>query len=401
MDIKKKIKVLPSGTGVYLMKGAKGVVLYVGKASNLRKRVASYFRTSYVAAKNEILVENICDIETISTASEHEAFLLESRLIKRFTPHFNVSFKDDKSFPFIKITREDYPRILIGRRKPKERVEYFGPYTNVGMLRCAVKSLREIFPFRSCRQFLKNACLDYHLGLCGAPCIGRVSKREYKKIIADFKHFLRKGSKSLLSNLEKRMQRATERRRYEEALQLRDRIQALGLLAKQSKVGLFDLLGFSKEPHRIEAFDVSTLLGTESVGSMVTFIGGEPSKNNYRRFKIKWVEGIDDYRMIQEVMYRHYSRVAREHIDKPDLIVIDGGRGHLNVASRALHSVGLAIPMIAIAKDQELIYTIQNKNPIALSHDNRELQLMQRIRDEAHRFALAYHHLLRKKKVVT
>lgn len=391
---------MPTGPGVYLMKDAQGTVLYVGKASNVAKRLASYFGASSLAAKNRILIERVSDIETIPTASEHEAFLLESRLIKRFTPHFNVSFKDDKSFPFIKITREDYPRVLIGRRKPKERVEYFGPYTNAGMLRLALKSLRGIFPFRSCRQFLKNACLDYHLGLCCAPCITKASKQGYRKIVFDFKHFLRKGSTSLLIHLEKRMQRATQRRRYEEALQLRDRIQALGVLAAQSEIGLFDLVGLAKEPYRIEAFDISTLLGTESVGSLVTFIGGEPSKNNYRRFKIKGVTGIDDYRMLEEVMHRRYSRVVAEHLDKPDLIIIDGGRGHLNVAQRVLRSLGLAVPMIAIAKGQELIYTIKNKGPIAFSQDNRELQLIQRIRDEAHRFAIAYHHLLRRKKAV-
>lgn len=400
MSMKRAIKNMPTGPGVYLMKDENGTVLYVGKASNVRKRVFSYFRRSCQEAKNKALVERIRDIETIPTASEHEAFLLESRLIKRLAPRYNVSFKDDKSFPFIKITREDYPRVLIGRRKPEEWVDYFGPYTNVGMLRLALQSLRKIFPFCSCRRFLKNACLDYHLGLCCAPCMTKVSKRRYRKIIADFKHFLRKGSSSLVAQLEKRMQAATQRRRYEEALELRNRIVALGVLRQQSEIGIFDVVGLAKEPRRIEAFDISTLFGTESVGSMVTFIGGAPSKNNYRRFKIRGVAGIDDYRMLAEVIRRRYRRVVAERLDKPDLIIVDGGRGHLNVAWRALRSTGLTVPMIAIAKGQELIYTIKNKEPIALRHENRELQLIQRIRDEAHRFAVAYHHLLRAKKAV-
>ena len=399
MDIKKQIKSFPDSPGVYLMKDNKGKVIYVGKAASLKKRVASYFRKSQSDLKNKILVEQISDVEIITTISEHEAFLLESRLIKRFKPRYNISFKDDKSFPFIKITKQEYPRILIGRRKPKERVEYFGPYTNSKALRNSLKSLRKIFPFRSCRQFPKNACLDYHIGLCCGPCIDKVSKTEYRKVISDFKHFLKKGSKSLARNLEQRMLLCSKQKKFEEAIQLRDRIEALGVLAQQSKAGIFDFLGLAKEPYRIEAFDISNLYGNESVGSMVTFIGGKPSKNNYRRFKIRDVQGIDDYRMIEEVMSRRYNKVVRDHLEKPDLIIIDGGRGHLGVALRTIKRLRLNIPIIAIAKEQELIYTNKNTKPIALSRQNRDLQLIQRIRDEAHRFAIKYHHLLRSKKI--
>lgn len=399
MDIKEKIKSLPQRPGVYLMKDRKARVVYVGKAADLKKRVSSYFQKTPAAVRNAMLIEQICDIETIETASEHEAFLLESRLIKRFRPRFNVSLRDDKSFPFIKISKEPYPRVFIGRRKPHEDVEYFGPYTNVGVLRAAIQSLRKTFPFCSCRRFLKTACLDYHLGLCSAPCAGTISKQRYRKIILDFKHFLQKGSMGLRKKLEKRMRYCSEHRHYEEALQLRERIRALGVLAEQSTSGLFELLGLFKEPHRIEAFDISTLLGKEAVGSMVTFIVGKPSKANYRRFKIKSVEGIDDYKMIQELVHRRYRRVMLEALEKPDLIVIDGGRGHLHAALHALHQEGLDIPMIAIAKEKELIYTIKHTQPIALSSGDQALQLIQRVRDEAHRFALAYHHLLRKKQL--
>jgi len=397
MDSKEKIKSLSRGPGVYLMKDRAAHVIYVGKAADLKKRVSSYFQKKPRETRNALLISQIADIETIETASEHEAFLLESRLIKRYKPRFNVSLRDDKSFPFIKITREPYPRVLIGRRKPNEAVEYIGPYTNVRALRAAVQSLRKIFPFCSCRRFLKTVCLDYHLGLCSGPCADKISKEHYRKIISDFKHFLLKGSRSLAQQLEKNMHSCIAAQRYEDALQLRERIKALGVLAQQSKSSLFELVGIFQEPRRIEAFDISTLLGKESVGSMVTFISGKPSKNNYRRFKIKSVEGIDDYMMIKEVIHRRYRRVVAESLERPDLIVIDGGKGHLSAASDALRKEGLDIPMIAIAKEKELIYTIKHAQPIALRADDRQLQLIQRVRDEAHRFALAYHHLLRKK----
>ena len=210
------------------MKDKEGTVIYVGKAANVRKRAASYFRKSPQAIKQELMREHIHDIEITATASEHEAFLLESRLIKRFKPHFNVSLKDDKSFPFIKITQHDYPRVIIGRRKPHEQVSYFGPYTNSSALRQAVLSLRKVFPFCSCRQFPKNACLDYHLGLCWGPCVSKVSKAAYRNMIVDFKHFLLKGSKSLMERLQKRMHACVKKKSYEEAIVLRDPYSSLG-----------------------------------------------------------------------------------------------------------------------------------------------------------------------------
>lgn len=400
MDIKKKIKSLPTNPGVYLMKNNNGRVIYVGKAANIKKRVLSYFGKPQPSYKNEAMLREVCNVEAIATASEHEAFLLESRLIKQLRPRYNISLKDDKSFPFIKITKQDYARIFIGRKKPSENIEYLGPYTNAKLLRLALKSLRRVFPFCSCHKFPKKECLNFYLGLCPGPCADRISKENYKKNIQDLKHFLRKGSKSLIKDLEKRMQYFSNIKKFEKAIKLREKIKALGLLYEQSRSGVWGVLGLDKQPRRIEAFDISNLFGNQAVGSMVTFVDGRPHKDGYRRFRIKIVEGIDDYKMLREVLNRRYSKVIKEDLIRPDLIIIDGGRGHLSIASQQLKDLGLNIPIIAIAKGQELIYTVIKNKAINLDRDNVALQLIQRVRDEAHRFAIKYHRLLRKKKTL-
>lgn len=405
MDIKKKIEGLTASPGVYLMKDKEGKVIYVGKAANIKKRVAGYFNRPQPSYKNEVLIRQTYDIRIIPTLSEHEAFLLESKLIKQLKPRYNISLKDDKSFPFIKITRETYPRIFFGRKKPNENMEYLGPYTNAKLLRLALKSLRKFFPFCTCRVFPKKArltarqvCLDFHLGLCPAPCVGKISKSSYKRNIAEFKIFLKKGSGAFIKDLEKRMQRYAKNKKFEGAMRLREKIKALGLISRQGEVGNWDILGIGFSPLRIEAFDISNISGAQAVGSMVTFIEGKPSKNDYRRFRIKIVEGIDDYAMLKEVLNRRYDRVIRDNLERPDLIVIDGGRGHLNVAAGVLKRLNLSIPIIAIAKKEDLIYTVKNGLPLKLRRENPALQLIQHIRDEAHRFAINYHKLLRKKK---
>jgi excinuclease ABC subunit C len=397
MDFQKKIKSLPVQPGVYLMKDGQGRVIYVGKAANIKKRVSSYFRKSGLPYKNEALVRQICNIEAITTDSEHEAFLLESRLIKQLQPHYNISLKDDKSFPFIKITRQSFPRFFIGRKKPGENVEYIGPYTDAKSLRLALKFLRKVFPFCSCHKFPKRECLNFFLGLCPAPCTGRISQKEYSKSIRDLKHFLKKGSLSLIKDLQQRMQRASQSRNFEQAIKLREKIRALSLLCQQGRPGSWQLLGLDRPPRRIEAFDISNLFGKEAVGSLVTFVDNRPYKQGYRRFRIRAVEGIDDYMMLREVLSRRYSRLLKENLARPDLVVIDGGKGHLNTAWQELKSLGLDIPIIAIAKEEELIYTVIRNNPLNLGRDSVVLQLIQHVRDEAHRFAIKYHKLLRKK----
>ena len=397
--IKKKINSFPANSGVYLMKDKQGKVIYVGKAANLKKRVRSYFSKAFLPYKTQRMIEEVNNIEYVSTLTEHEAFLLESKLIKKLQPHFNVSLKDDKSFPFIKITKEEYPHVFIGRKKRVENVEHFGPYTNAKFLRLALKSIRRIFPFCSCRRFPKRVCLNYDLKLCAGPCVDKISKSKYRKMINDFKYFLRNGRESLISKITQKMQKCVKQQKFEIAKELRDQIKALTLLSAQSKIRMADILGLDKEPECIEAFDISNLHGKEATGSMVTFVSGRPNKNDYRRFKIRGVKGIDDYKMLAEVLRRRYGRVIREDLRKPDLILIDGGKGHLGIARGVLRELGLNISIIAIAKDQELIYTVNNKNPISLAQDNEVLQLIQHIRDEAHRFAIKYHKFLRKKKV--
>jgi len=381
------------------MKDKTGRVIYVGKAANIKKRVSSYFTRPQIVYKNEVLLRQVCGIQAIATDSEHEAFLLESRLIKQLKPRYNISLKDDKSFPFIKITKQDYPRLFVGRKKPNENVQYLGPYTNAKFLRLTLKSLRKIFPFCSCYRFPKKECLFFHLGLCPGPCIDKISKKDYRKNIQDFKHFLRNGSKSLIGELKKRMQHYAKIKKFEEAIKLREKIKAWGLISKQSRLPIWEALGLKRQPYRIEAFDISNIGASQAVGSMVIFLGGKPHKSGYRRFRIKAVEGIDDYKMLREVLNRRYFRVITEDLAKADLIVIDGGKGHLNVACQQLKDLGLDMPIIAIAKGQELIYTVTKKKPIKLDRENQVLQLIQHVRDEAHRFAINYHKLLRKKKV--
>lgn len=421
---KEKIKNFPDKPGVYLMKDQQGHVIYVGKALSLRKRVRSYFLKFQPSIKTQIMLSYVRDIGHIETACEYDALILESNLIKQYKPRFNITLKDDKSFPYIKITREKFPRVFIGRRRKAEedtgpstkslridpsttlRVDYFGPYTSSKLLRRALKILRKSFPFCTCRRFPKKACLHYHLGLCAGPCQKKASKKAYLKIIKGLEDFLLKKDTELIDELSFKMRELVRCEKFEEAANVREQLEALSLFISLKKIDArktFSLdedllkLGFKKEPLIVEAFDISNIGSNQTVGSMAYFYKGRPDKNNYRRFKIKTVAGIDDYAMIQEVVRRRYERLLLEKEKMPDLIIIDGGRGHLDAACVVLETLRLNIPMIAIAKRQELIYTISHRGPIKLAGDSKVLQLIQRARDEAHRFALKYHHLLRKK----
>ncbi|MFH0877385.1 MAG: excinuclease ABC subunit UvrC [Candidatus Omnitrophota bacterium] len=408
MVTKEKIKHFPDGPGVYLMKDKNRHVIYVGKARSLKKRLKSYFLESALSIKTEIMLFHMRDIEVRTTASEHEALLLENELIKRYRPRFNTSLKDDKSYPLIKITRQAFPRVLIGRRrKTDEAADVFGPYTSANLLRRALKILRKSFPFCTCRRFPRKVCLHYHLGLCAGPCQRKISQMQYRALIRTLEDFLTKKDTQLISELSVRMRRFVENERFEEAAGVRDQLEALTLLislkkldARQASGAEYDLslLGLSKAPVRIEAFDISNIGGRQAVGSMVSFYRGGPDKTQYRRFKIKTVDGIDDYDMMREVLRRRYGRLLREAKKMPDLVVIDGGRGHLEAARDVLKSFGLAVAMIAIAKREELIYTVRGLEPVQLGRDSKMRQLIECVRDEAHRFALKYHHVLRRKK---
>ncbi|HQP91507.1 MAG TPA: excinuclease ABC subunit UvrC [Candidatus Omnitrophota bacterium] len=404
---KEAIKDFPDSPGVYIMKDAIGQVIYVGKAVSLKKRVSNYFLKEQASIKTEVLMSYAEDLSFIEAASEYDALLLEDRLIKQYKPRFNIVAKDDKSFPYIKITHEDFPRVFIARRKKGETgFDYFGPYTSAKLLRRALAILRKSFPFCSCRKFPKKECLNCDLGLCLGPCTGKISKKEYAKIMRSFEDFLTKKDTDLIEELSRSMRDLVKAEKFEEAAKVRDQLEALSILISLKKIDAkkaflvysdFEKLGLKNEPERIECFDISNIGGGFSVGSMVSFYKGKPDKNNYRRFKVRMVEGIDDYAMMREVVRRRYERLVSENKPMPDLIVIDGGKGHLEAAQGILRELNLSIPIISIAKREELIYTVHNRFPVRLKTDSEALKMIQRARDEAHRFALKYHHLLRSK----
>lgn len=406
--LKDKVTNLPESPGVYIFKDSQGAIIYIGKAKVLKKRVQTYF-TRQLSSKTQAMVAKITDIEYRRTPTEAQAQILEASLIKQHQPQYNISLKDDKTFPWIKISAEEFPVVSICRRKkinPLDQATYFGPYTNVDLLRQAFKLMRRVFPFRSCKTLAKEPCLYYRLKLCPAPCLGGVRPGQYKEIICQIKMFLDYKYEELLDALSRKMKEASAQSRFEEAAKRRDQINALGAIGNSSGSALSlneledlkALAGLSNLPYRIEAFDISNIKGESPCGSMVSFYKGRADKDNYRRFRIKTVSGIDDYKMIAEVVSRRYSRLAEGRFKLPDLILIDGGRQHLLVASRELEKLKLNIPLISIAKDKENIYTRARDYPLKLEADTPALNLIRKIRDEAHRFAISYHRLLRKKK---
>lgn len=389
------------------MKDRNGRVIYIGKAKSLKKRLRSYL-TRELSSKTIVLMSNVYDIEYRLTPTESLALLLEASLVRQYKPKYNVSLRDDKSFPMVKITNEEFPAICITRKREQDGAHYFGPYTNAGLLREALKIIRKNFPFRSCKQLPKEECLYYRLGLSPGPCVGKINKKEYAKTIKNISLILEGKTGALIKKLFREMNLRAKTEEFEEAAKIRDQINALSAIG-QSQTGfpsqfeledLKNLLKLTKLPERIEAFDISDIYGKEATGSMVSFYRGMPDKNNYRRFRIKTVEKIDDYKMLSEVVGRRYFRLIEEKLPLPDLILIDGGRSHLLTAQKELQALGIEIPLVSIAKEQENIYTKDKVRPIKLSSDTLALNLIRRIRNEAHRFAVSYHHILRRKKVI-
>ena len=408
--IKNKIADLPDAPGVYIFKDNKGAIIYIGKAKSLKKRVGSYF-IRYLDAKTQAMVAKIADFEYKLTPTEAQAQILEAALVKGKQPQYNIDLKDDKSFPLIRITDEDFPVVSICRRKKpkaKDMALYFGPYTNAQLLRQALKVMRKIFGFRSCKIFPKKACLYGRIKLCPQPCIGKISSAQYKEIIKNIELFLDSRYEELINHLSLKMKKLAENKMFEEATIIRDQINALSSIAKGPSAAssineledLQHLLKLDKLPLRIEAFDISNISGKEATGSLVSFYKGRTDKNNYRRFRIKTVEGIDDYKMLAEVIQRRYRRLLAENYPLPDLVLIDGGRSHLSAADKEIKKLGIKIPLVSIAKDRENLYIKDTRSPLKLNSDTPGLNLIRRMRDEAHRFALAYHHLLRRKKII-
>ena len=402
-------------SGVYLMKDAAGKVIYVGKAVSLRQRVQSYFRNSPGASyKTSVLAGEVADIGHIATASEAEALLLEASLIKKYQPKYNVELKDDKSYPYIEITGEAFPRVSLTRRIAFERGQerakgavYYGPYVSAGLIREALTIIRRIFHFRACDPFPHEACLDYHIGLCDAPCIDNITKKDYTRNIRNVRLILDGKKDVLYRNLKKEMETMSRTHAFEQAAKVRDQIRAMGALYSGTKdINYFKeaeqlqrALNLPRLPERVETFDISNIMGNQAAGSMVSFLNGKPDKSNYRRFRIRGVLGIDDFQMLAEVIRRRYSRLKREGLIFPDLIIVDGGKGQLSAAIAALSELEVQIPIAALAKREEEVFVPGKRDSLRLPSDSLALQLLQRMRDEAHRFAIIYHRQLRRKDV--
>jgi len=424
MGIKEKVSALPDLPGVYLFKDGEGNIIYIGKAASVKKRLKTHFSKSGLS-RHGVLLNNIADLDYILTSDESTALLLEAALIKRYNPRYNVLLKDDKSYPRLKLTlNENYPRLLIVRNIKPDNALYFGPYTNAKLLREAFKFMRRVFPLRTCQKIPRKAsyhgCLDFHIGQCIGPCLNNNRKREYLAIVEELRLFLEGKQGELIELLKSQMKRSAAEKDYENAARIRNRIQALSVISNpverhpDKAVSVYsgrmpvvtplqveELRSLLKLPHAlhiIEAFDVSNTSGKEAVGSMVCFVDGKPHKNRYMHFKIKTVHIIDDYSMMREIISRRYRRLLSERGTFPDLIIIDGGKGHLAAAKIELRALKIInIPVIGIAKNPDKLYTHEKKGPILLGKFAQALLFCERIRDEAHRFAISYHRLLRRK----
>ncbi|MHC4587340.1 MAG: UvrB/UvrC motif-containing protein [Planctomycetota bacterium] len=432
--IREKIKSFPAGPGLYFMKDSGDKVLYIGKAKNLRSRVASYFQpgVDLNSSRGPKIVEMLCKVETVDileTPNEVDAVLKEARLVKDIRPPYNTDLVDDKTFPYLEITsREDFPGVYITRKPRQHGSRLFGPFTSAKDLRGVLVVLQKIFRFRTCnlninkddskRRFFRP-CLLYSIKQCTAPCGAKIDKDEYKKIITDLVKFLRSKRSIILRQLRKQMSEASGAFQYEKAAMFRDRIRLIERLDQrgtpdenvqpevfaadptEALIKLRELLQRPEPVRIIEGIDVANISGKEAVGSLVKFIDGKPFKSGYRRFKIKTVKGIDDYAMIAEVVKRRYKYALRGEELWPDLVLIDGGLGHLRAAEKALRDMKAPdITIASIAKKEEDIY-LQGKNtPLKLSANSPVRKLLQYVRDEAHRFAQHYHHILRGKKML-
>lgn len=430
----RKARALPPVPGVYLMKDAGGVVLYVGKASSLPDRVSSYFVPSAeLGPRKQPMLDLVEDFDTLECEGEWEALLAENRLIKDLHPRFNADLRDDKTFPYLVVTqREDFPRVVITRQPtsfPGARV--IGPFTRPGALREAVTLLQRVFKFRTCKLDIvegdpKNRhfrpCLLYAINQCTAPCADRIARETYRADIDRFVRFITSKRSVMLREMRTEMENASGRLEFEKAAVLRDQIRAIEKLDDRStrsagwqpetEVGYMDpakglrslqrTLGLEEPIRCIEGIDIAHLQGGETVGSKVCFVDGRPLKGEYRRYRIKSVEGgNDDYASIREVVSRRYREAGGGHELYPDVILIDGGLGQLHAALEAFQELSVHPPMvISLAKKEELIFVQERSEPVRLGRENPGLRLCQHIRDEAHRFAQHYHHLLRRKRTI-
>ncbi|MHC4571281.1 MAG: UvrB/UvrC motif-containing protein [Planctomycetota bacterium] len=432
--IHEQIKGFPAGPGLYFMKGPGDKVLYIGKAKNLRSRVSSYFKQASDLAvsrgpKITEMISKVKSVDFLETETEVEAVLAEARLIKDIRPPYNTDLIDDKTFPYLEITTsDDFPGVYITRKPRSQRSRLFGPFAGAKDLRGVLVVQQKIFKFRTCnldiheddpkRKFFRP-CILYSIKQCTAPCSAKIKKQEYKKIISDLVKFLKSKRSTVLRQLKKQMAEAAGGLAYEKAAMFRDRIRLIERLDRrgtpdehvqpevfvsdptEALVQLQNLLQKAEPVRIIEGVDVAEISGAESVGSLVKFIDGKPFKSGYRRFKIKTVKGIDDYAMIAEVVKRRYKYALRGEELWPDLVLIDGGLGHLRAAEAAFREMKAPVPKIAsIAKKEEKIFLQGSRKALKLPANSPARKLLQYVRDEAHRFAQHYHHILRTKKMI-
>jgi len=425
-----KIDQLPQTCGVYLMRDSAANIIYIGKAKNLKKRVSQYFSRNSGDGKTLNLVSMTRQIDYIQTQSEREALLLERQLINKYQPFFNILWKDSKSYPYLKITKnEDFPRIFFTRRKEKDGALYFGPYPKVENLRKLLNYLEKInyINLRKCKwRFGENAplpekkiksCIYYHTSKCPAPCASKIGKHKYNALVKRVIMFLRGDFSNLLQALKKEMQAYSKNLEYEKAAEhlcfikaiehLSEKVQVFemdfkdverAILKNRQLSELKEILKLRHVPVHIESFDVSSLFARYSVGSSVCFKNAEKNPSHFRRYKIKLKSGksgSDDPAMINEIVKRRIKAMLKTGEGFPDLILIDGGRTQLRAASSALRELRVKIPIISLAKKNEEIYTPKSSKPIVLRKDSDALKFVQRVRDEAHKFAITYHKKLR------
>ena len=453
-DLRARLHEVPHKPGVYLMRDRLSRVIYVGKARDLRKRLANYFtpaRSRMADLKTRALLDSVWDFTLHVVRSDAEAVLLEGRLIKEYRPKYNISFRDDKNFLQIKVNLDDpFPKFSLVRLKKNDGARYYGPYAHSGALRATLEILKRKYGLRSCRPRVPTEkdyrhCHDDIIKNCSAPCVGKVSEADYRARVLEACKFLEGRSKDVPEELEQEMQAAAARQDFEKAAALRDLVTALRRTAAKSRRflrgdalpravnpeadlnELGEALGLPRPPSLMECFDISNITNTHVVASMVRFKDGVPDRSSYRRYRIRTVEGQDDFASMAEVVRRRYARLlaaAREAhpeaaefsqeeageavarlpmpaVDRiPDLVVVDGGRGQLSSAVGELRRLGLrGQPVIGLAKEREEIFFPNDPQPLRLPHESGGLKLLQRIRDEAHRVANGYHQLLMKRRV--
>jgi len=432
-EIRLRVAELPTTPGVYLFKDKAGRVLYVGKAKNLRSRVATYFQSGAELARtrgpeiDRMVRDLVADLDVLECDSEVDALLQENRLIKDIQPRFNERLRDGKTFPYLQVTTdEDFPRVSITRQPRARGAKLYGPFVVVSDLRAALPLMQRVFKFRTCNLDLRELapserspyrpCILHSIKQCTAPCAGRVSKGDYAEQIRHLKQFLGSKGSRIRRDLEAQMAQAAEALDFERAAVLRDELKALESLQKRGLVHehvqpeaffvdptdglarLAELLDLDAPPRTIEGIDIAHLGGGEQCGSMVCFIDGRAFKSGYRRYKIKTHAGNDDFASIREVVWRRYKYAGMDQELFPDAILIDGGRGQLSAAWGAFEGLEFRPPvLLSLAKKNEEIFVHGRAKPIRLPRNDAALRLLQSVRDEAHRFAQHYHHILRRR----